>query len=288
MLRTFALALAAAVSIGAAPPNQSCEAFRVMSYNIRLDLASDGVNRWSERREQLIGQVRLMQPAILGLQEVVLGQKSDLEQALPGYAFLGVARDDGKSAGEFSNLAVDRSVFDVKSSGTFWLSQTPDAPSRGWDAAHRRIATWAHLVRKGDRRRFLALNTHLDNEGQQARLESAKQIVGWLRTNRAPDEAVLVTGDMNTEADTAPITELTSAALGLRDSRQVSNTPPVGPTGTWNNFQALPKDSRRIDFVLVDPSLEVERYAVLAWQFDGDRVASDHFPVVADVSACKK
>ncbi len=82
-----------------------------MSYNIRLDIPSDGINRWSERREQFIGQVRLMRPAILGLQEVVPGQKADLEAALPGYQFLGVARDDGRAKGEFSNLAIDRDEF---------------------------------------------------------------------------------------------------------------------------------------------------------------------------------
>ena len=95
----------AAVTMGAAPA-RTCEPLRVMSYNIRLDLASDGINRWANRRDQFIGQIRLMSPAILGLQEVVPGQKSDLEAALPGYDFLGVARDDGRSKGEFSNLAI--------------------------------------------------------------------------------------------------------------------------------------------------------------------------------------
>ncbi|HJR82546.1 MAG TPA: hypothetical protein VJ775_01340, partial [Sphingomicrobium sp.] len=122
MLRMIALAAVAALSIGAAPAKQVCAPLRVMTYNIRLDIESDGVNRWANRRDEFIGQVALMRPAILGLQEVVAGQKSDLERAFPGYAFLGVARDDGRSAGEFSNLAVDRELFTIRSSGTFWLS----------------------------------------------------------------------------------------------------------------------------------------------------------------------
>jgi len=258
-----------------------------MTYNIRLDLDSDGVNRWSNRREQFIGQIRLMRPAILGLQEVVAGQKADLERAMPEYTFLGVARDDGKSAGEFSNLAVDHSVFQVRSSGTFWLSPTPNVPSKGWDAAYRRIATWAHLSRKSDGKRFLALNTHLDNEGQIARLESARQIVRWLAANRKPGEKVLVTGDLNTEPGTPPLQELTSPDLGLRDAAFISKTPTIGPVGTWNDFQALPRESARIDFVLVDPVIEVEQYGVLAWHGQGNRTASDHFPVVADLDACR-
>jgi endonuclease/exonuclease/phosphatase family metal-dependent hydrolase len=286
MLNTIALAAAAALSVGAAPPKQTCAPLRVMTYNIRLDIESDGVNRWANRRDEFIGQIALMRPAILGLQEVVAGQKADLERALPGYAFLGVARDDGRSASEFSNVAFDRNVFDMTSSGTFWLSQTPDVPSKGWDAAYRRIATWAHLVRKSDGKRFLALNTHLDNEGKVARLEGAREIVRWLARNRAAGESVIVTGDMNSEPGSPPVQELTSDSLKLRDARAITKSPPVGPEGTFNNWVTVPAKAPRIDYVLVDPRLAVERYGVLAWHGDGGRVASDHFPVVADLDPC--
>ena len=277
---------AALASASAVSGQQACTPLRVMTYNIRLDVASDGPNRWSERRNEFIGQIQLMHPAILGLQEVVAGQKADLEKALPAYEFLGVARDDGKSAGEFSNLAVDRSNFRVESSGTFWLSPTPAVPSKGWDAAYIRIATWAHLVRKSDGHRFLALNTHLDNDGKTARLEGAREILRFLSAHRQPGESVLMTGDFNSEPGSPPYQALTSSPLGLRDSRTISKSPPLGPEGTFNDFQALPKDSQRIDYVLVDPTIGVDRYAVLAWHRDGGRVASDHFPVVADLDPC--
>ena len=286
MLRILPLAAAAVFSIAAAPPKQSCPPLRVMTYNIRLDLESDGVNRWANRRDEFIGQIALMRPAILGLQEVVAGQKADLERALPGYAFLGVARDDGKSAGEFSNVAFDRNVFRMTSNGTFWLSPTPDVPSKGWDAAYRRIATWAHLVRKSDGKSFLALNTHLDNEGKVARLEGAREIIRWLARNRSAGERVIVTGDMNSEPGSPPIQELTSNPLELRDTRAITKRPPVGPEGTFNNWVTVAAKAPRIDYVLVGPRLAVERYGVLAWHGDEGRVASDHFPVVADLDPC--
>jgi len=263
----------------------ACTTLRVMTYNIRLDLESDGANKWSNRRDQFVGQIGLMHPAILGLQEVVRGQQADLEKAFPTYTFLGLPREGGPM-GESANLAFDQTVFKVTKSGTFWLSPTPSVPSKGWDAAYSRVATWAHLVRRSDGRKFLALNTHLDNEGQVARLESARQIVKFLAANRAPNESVVMTGDFNTEPGTPPVQELTSSKLGLRDARSISKTPPVGPSGTWNDFHALPKEVSRIDFVLVDPMIEVERYAILAWHGDGGRTASDHFPVVADLRAC--
>ena len=280
------LAALGALTIAAAPPDKSCEPLRVMSYNIRLDIESDGINRWSNRRDQFIGQIQLMRPAILGLQEVVPGQKADLEQALPGYQFLGVPRDDGRSKGEYSNLAVERKAFRVQSSGTFWLSPTPDRPSKGWDAAYPRIATWAKLVRRSDGTRFLALNTHFDHVGDLARLESAKQITRWLSANRTAGEDLIVTGDFNTEPGTLPIREITRSALGLRDSKEASRST-VGPEGTFNNWVLVPTETRRIDYVFAGPSLAVERYAVLAWHGEGGRPASDHYPVVADLSSCR-
>ena len=257
-----------------------------MTYNIRLDLESDGVNRWANRRDQLIGQVKLIKPAILGLQEVVPGQKADLERALRGYTFLGLPRDDGKTKGEASNLAIDRSVFRVRSSGTFWLSPTPTVPGKGWDAAYPRVATWAHLARRSDGKRLLALNTHLDNAGEQARLLGARQIANWIVANRAAGEAVVVTGDFNIEPESPPVRELTKSALGLRDAHDEAQLR-VGPEGTFNNFKAVPDNTGRIDYVFADPSLTVRSHAVLAWLIDGGRVASDHFPVVADLSSCR-
>jgi endonuclease/exonuclease/phosphatase family metal-dependent hydrolase len=272
-----------AVPAAAAP---TCDPLRVMSYNIRLDIESDGVNQWVNRRDQLIGQIRVMQPAILGLQEVVPGQKADLERTLPGYTFLGLPRDDGQTKGEYSNLAIDRTVFRVRSSGTFWLSETPTTPSKGWDAAYPRVATWARLVRRSDGQKILALNTHLDNAGAQARLQGARQIAAWLTANRTKSEAVVVTGDFNTAPGSLPVRELTHSALGLRDAHEAAQLT-VGPEGTFNAFKAIPENTERIDYVLADPSLTVRSHAVLAWLIEGGRVASDHFAVVADLSSCR-
>ena len=114
-----------------------------------------------------------------------------------------------------------------------------------------------------------------------------REILAWLVANRAAGELVVMTGDFNSEwARRRSGADL--LGVGLRDARKVSKTPAIGPEGTFNDFQALPKDSLRIDYVLVDPKVEVERYAVLAWHGEGNRVASDHFPVVADVTACER
>lgn len=267
-----------------------CDTMRVMTFNIRLGTARDGENDWTHRRDQLIGQVELMRPDLLGLQEVVLEQKRDLELAMPSYEFLGVARDDGREAGEFSNIAVRRDRFKVMSSGTFWLSMTPEVPSKGWDAAYPRIATWARLQRLDDGRKFFVVNTHLDNKGPVARLQGAKMIGTYLAVHRKPGDSVIMTGDFNSAPDSGVLAELINGPAKLRDSRADGIAPPLGPEGTFNGFSALPTTSTRIDYVLHDPDWRTIRNTTLSMHGEGGRTASDHFAVVADLveRACIK
>lgn len=254
---------------------------RAMSYNIRLDLASDGANAWPYRRNELIGQIEIVRPDIIGLQEVLSSQRRDMAAALPEYELLGVARDDGKDAGEYSPLGVSKAAFVIGRSGTFWLSPTPDRPSLGWGANYRRIVTWAHLTHRGSGSAILALNTHWDHESLLARRESGALIARWIAEHRRPGERVLLLGDFN-----APQSELSMKILtntGLRDTRATAREVLGGET-SFNNFQAVPAGaSAAIDHILVDTGWRVRRHATIAQHVDG-KVASDHFPVVADLT----
>jgi endonuclease/exonuclease/phosphatase family metal-dependent hydrolase len=252
-----------------------------MSYNIRLEIASDGINDWPNRRAELIGQIEVLRPDIFGLQEVVPSQRRDIAAALPDYELLGVARDDGKDSGEYSPLGVRRSAFEVRDSGTFWLSPTPDRPSLGWDAGYKRIATWARLRHRSTGTQLLVLNTHWDHQGLVARRESAALIGHWIDQNRRGSERLLLLGDFN-----APLSEVSMKLLaqkGLRDSRTASEKPPLGPETTFNGFQPLPPRSEAIDHILTGKEWSVRRHATIAQHIDG-RVISDHFPVLADLA----
>lgn len=276
-------AAAVAAPVQAAPCAARADV-RAMTYNIRLDVAVDGANRWANRREEFLSQIRLVRPDLLGLQEVVPGQYADLRQGLPGYAFVGGGRDDGVGQGEASPLAVNRRAFAIAASGMFWLSPTPAVPSLGWDAAYRRVATWARLRRRSDGVRLLVLNTHWDHVGLVARRNSALQLRHWIAAHRQPREAVVLLGDFN-----APLGEASMQTLlddrTLRDARAAAREPAVGTSITFNAFDALPKSGQTIDHILVGGA-DVARYHALAEHFDG-RVASDHFPVVADIApAC--
>ena len=277
------LLLAACAHLTQPAPTQA-GALRAMTYNIRLNLASDGANAWSARKAMVADLIRHEAPDVIGMQEVLLHQKRDLEAALPDYAFAGVGRDDGAEAGEFSPVGWRRDRFDLIESATFWLSQTPWKPGKGWDAAYPRIATWVVLRDRRSGRHLRVLNTHFDHVGSQARLHSAELVAEWTARHAAKGQPVITMGDFNTMADTPPIALLADTARsGLRLARSNSVQAPYGPPGTFNAFRIDAAEPGAIDHVLVSAGFVVERYAVVT-QHWGGRLPSDHYPVVVDLT----
>lgn len=275
--------LAAACAHTTASSGRGQQDLRGMTFNIRLDLASDGVNAWPQRKAMVATLIAREAPDILGMQEVLLHQKRDLEAALPGYEMIGVARDDGREAGEFSPLAWRRDRFEMLLSGTFWLSPTADVPSKGWNAALPRIATWAVLRDRTSGARLRVLNTHFDHVGREARLNSAAAIARWVA--EGPDRGLpaIVLGDFNADPESDPYRRLTEdRAAGLRDARTATRTPPYGPPGTFTGFDITKAPALPIDHIFATPAFTVERYAVIT-QHWGGRLPSDHYPVVADL-----
>lgn len=198
---------------------------------------------------------------------------------LAEYAHVGVGRDDGNSAGEHSAIFYRRARFELLGHGDFWFSETPDRPSKGWDArCCNRLASWARLRDKESGRTLAVLSAHFDHEGDVARRESAKLIVQWVR-GRAVGDAVIVLGDLNSTPDTEQIQMMTAT---LNDARTISLAPPYGPSATFNAFKFGAAPSERIDYILVGPGIRVLKYAVLT-DSDGRRYPSDHFPVLVRI-----
>lgn len=283
ILFVLSLTLSACAHV-AGTPVAPASSLRVMSFNIRLDLASDGPNAWSHRKHMVAEIIRHEGPALIGMQEVLLHQKSDLEAALPAYVFIGAARDDGAEKGEFSPLAFRSDRFELLDSGTFWLSPMPAQPGKAWDAAYPRIATWAILRERTAGGRLAVLNTHFDHVGAEARANSAGIIANWARRHAEQGDAVIVLGDFNAATTSPPLALLDDASRSsLRLARAASATPPYGPPGTFNGFKFDADAPEPIDHVLVSEDFEVLRFATVT-QHWGGRLPSDHYPVVAELA----
>lgn len=249
----------------------------VMSYNIRLDVASDGENAWPNRREFLANQVAFHAPDVIGTQEGLPQQVAWLQDRLPAYGMVGEGRDGG-DAGEYSAIFYNRSRLRVDDSGTFWLSPTPERPSKGWDTAIQRICTWARFTDRQTGQRFWAFNTHLDHRGAVARAEGLKlirQTIDSLNTEQLP---FVLTGDFNLSPEEPPVQQL---AQSMQDAFTAAPIQ-LGPAGTFTGFNYQEPATRRIDYVMVSqtPKVEVLRFATLTDAVDG-RYPSDHFAVVA-------
>jgi endonuclease/exonuclease/phosphatase family metal-dependent hydrolase len=248
----------------------------VASYNLRLDLASDGRDAWPHRREAVKGLIRRHGFDVLGTQEGLARQIDDLA-AMPGYAVVGVGRDDGRRGGEFAAIYFRSDRFDRLASGDFWLSQTPERPSKGWDArCCNRIATWVRLRDRATGRAFVVLSVHFDHEGAVARRESAALVLRRLREIAAGDPVICV-GDFNATPESEPIALMTRE---LRDARVVAASAPAGPVGTFNGFRIDAPLTDRIDYVFVGPGWRVQHYVAIDDKADG-RYPSDHLPVAA-------
>lgn len=253
----------------------------VMTYNIRYDNPEDSVNSWSNRKALLSSQIKFIHPDIVGIQEALNHQLSFVDSVISDYSFVGVGRDDGQSKGEYNPIFFDVNKFNLVESGTFWLSETPDSVSVGWDAALPRICTYALLHHRSFDRDIWVLNTHFDHIGEEARAYSAQLImqkIDSLRQNR--NIPVILMGDFNTsfnELDPGPF--ITSR---LTDSKIACLQPPYGPIGTFNGFEFEKPITQRIDYIFVSEQIDVIKYGVLTDSQKG-RFPSDHFPVYIEI-----
>lgn len=251
---------------------------KLMTYNIRYANPNDGENYWENRKDKLAGLVKYYEPAFLGIQEGLIHQVEYLDSCLANYTYVGVGRDDGKQKGEFCALYYDTTIFRVIIDSTFWLSETPDIPSNGWDANLNRVCTYGLFEDLISKKRMWVMNTHFDHRGRQARENSAKLIIkriGQLNTDRLP---LVLMGDFNATPDDNPIQILTGE---LSDGAAISEKPLYGPPGTSNGFRDG-EIIRRIDY-LFTCNVKVLSYAHIDDRRDNNLHVSDHQPVLMEI-----
>ena len=245
---------------------------KAVSWNIRLDTPHDAELAWPHRAGNVIRQLQQQQPDIVGLQEVMFHQLVRIESAMPGYQRIGVGRDDGKNAGEFSPLLIRSSRFAVKDSGTFWFhpSWLPDAPTQhgpeqigseligpgligqpGWDAALPRICSWALLQDKHSGKALRVLNLHLDHQGALARRESVQLIAAkinhWQQSSNAP---VIIMGDFNPAAGDGLLAQIQKSLPQYQDALELT-AKPQGPSYSFIPWRGTEADAVRLDFMLL-------------------------------------
>lgn len=250
----------------------------VATFNLRLNIPTDGENAWPKRKEFVKKLIRYHEFDIFGTQEGFIGQLEYLDE-MEDYSFVGVGRDDGKKVGEHSAIFYRVNRFELIGNGDFWLSETPDVPSYGWDAKYRRICSWAKFNDMKTGRDFYFFCVHFDHEAEEARIQSGMLMVQKIK-QIAGESPVICVGDFNSTPNTGQIQKMKSL---LNDSYEISNTPPYGPVGTFNHFRMDSPQDERIDYIFVSKHFDVLKYGVLTDNIN-QHYPSDHFPVVVKLA----
>lgn len=258
------------------------QALHVLTFNIRYDTPRDSLNAWPHRKDKVASQILFHQAHLVGVQEALHHQLSDIQERLANYKYVGVGRDDGKQKGEYSAIFYDTTRLKLLQTQTFWLSEQPEVPgSKSWDAAITRIVTWARFTDRKTKKSFFVFNTHFDHLGKEARRQSARLLLQKINTiaGKAP---VIITGDFNARPDDEPIQVLTDASnpLRLTEAKSISQQGHYGPTGTFNGFGPKETNDQPIDYIFLKNGGKVLQHATLS-QTWGGRFSSDHFPVYA-------
>ncbi len=251
---------------------------KVATYNLRMDTPRDSLNAWPNRKSAVRELLAYHDLDIIGTQEGFIHQLKDLVMG-SNYAYYGKGRDDGKSSGEHAAILYDKDKFKLVDSGDFWLSETPNIPSKGWDATCcNRVTSWVKFQSLNNGEEFYVFNAHFDHQGKVARVESAKLLMEKMRsiTNGKP---VICLGDFNSTPETEQMIQLASY---LKDTYHATLAPPYGPVGTFNGFKWNAPLTERIDYIFVSDAFKVLKYAALM-DAKNQRFPSDHLPVVADL-----
>lgn len=278
---SLAAALLSIVTLSSGPadaqPAASPAPLNVMTFNIRYGNAPDGDDHWTKRREQLFELLRTKRPDVLGLQEALHEQIAEIVAAVPGYAYVGVGRADGRQKGEYSPILYRTDRLHARRTDTFWFSDTPTVPgSKSWGNNIERVCTWAYFEDEQGVP-FYFYNLHIDHQSQPSREKSVALLLERIAA-RAPVSPVIVTGDFNSgEQNPAAI----AVSKVLRDSFRVLH-PNDTEVGTFTGFKFGQTRGDKIDYVFVSPEIEVLDAAIVRDSRDG-RYPSDHFPVTAKV-----
>ncbi len=260
------------------------------TFNIRYDNSHDGKNRWKHRRDSVVNYIKAQDIDVIGLQEVLHKQLKYIAKRLPDYEYVGVCRDNGKKRGEAVPIFYNKNRFRAIDSGTFWLSQYPDRIGFiGWDGACCRIATWVKLEDIETGKVFMAINTHFDHVGVEARKNSAlliidriKQIVG--------DKPAVLTGDFNVDNQSEAYRTITTNEFVLNDAHQVAEQT-WGATYSYHHWGKLPIEQRtQIDFIFTTSNIRVMKVGIYEeHQIDSLNpktrrgFISDHNPIIAEI-----
>ena len=256
--------------------SDSCKVVKLMTYNIRLDTKEDGINQWNYRKKGLIALIKKLNPDILGIQEGLPNQISYLSKQLDGYSLIGEGRE-GANNGEYCAIYYKNKKFKLEKGETFWLSETPEIPSIGWDAALKRIATVGVFKALNSNRKLVVYNSHFDHIGKIAREKSVDVILNHIEGNEYFKNELVFMGDLNSTPNELSIKLMKEVFDDSFEKFAIKK-----PYGTYNGFDSKSDLSKRIDYIFTK-NMSISKYERISEKLPNGLWPSDHFPILIEI-----
>ena len=262
----------------------------VISFNIRVTGGLSELfdpNSWSSRKSATPAMIKDQCPDIFGVQEALSDQLTYVGDNLPNYSYVGVGREDGKEiskitdseeSGEIMAIFFNTSKIELLDWGTYWLSETPDEPSKGWDADYYRTMTWAKMQMKYSGKKFFYVNTHLDSDSALARKNGLKLILDKVAEKNTDNLPVVLTGDFNILPTDSVLDDVLGKAEML-DARTTAAKTDDLPT--FNGFGDTDETPRVIDYIYYRGFSSCPEYETIVKQYANIQYISDHYPILA-------
>ena len=252
---------------------------KLMSYNIRHDSPSDGVNWWELRKNDLVQLITYYHPDFIGIQEAMPNQLEFVAKQLQHYNYIGHGRDGFGTASEGIPLFYNSDHYTLLDKDLFWLSATPEKASKGWDADINRIVVYGQFKSKTTDQIIHVFNTHFDHKGTEARLQSAQLLINYIKNNQLTDKNIVLMGDFNSLPSDAPIKLLEQE---FTNSYNLKDSSVYGPIGTFNGFNTIQAVTTQIDYIFTK-NIDVISYRCIDDRRPNNLHLSDHFPIVIQI-----
>jgi len=250
-----------------------------MTFNIRYNTPDDGENWWELRKEEVVELLKHYHPDFIGIQEAMPSQLNFIAENLYAYRYIGHGRDGLNTDSEAIPIFYNSTKYELIDNKVFWLSETPEEVSRGWDAALNRIAVHGVFKNKITNQTIDIINTHFDHKGKIARLKSAELLITYIKENDLAQKRIVLMGDFNSLPTELPIKILESQ---LHSGYSTKESPAYGPIGTFNGFNTIKTVTKKIDYIFTK-NINIKKYRCIDDRRKNNLYLSDHFPILIEI-----
>ena len=244
---------------------------KVISFNIRC-CDDEGGNSIEERAPRLAQITREYDADIIGFQEYTEPWEAQIEKFYPEYEMFSKYRSEQEL--EAAPILWKKGKFELVDKGYFWLSDTPEVESRGWDELYNcwRMCEYVTLKHIESGRVFTHMNTHY-GFGDKGQVDSSKLIYEY--SQKISSNPTFITGDFNMCPSSPGYEEMVKHFTDV-------NAVTVNDRRTTYHGSGK-EDNSHIDFCFIDEKIKPVSFKIIDQTVDG-KYPTDHYGLFIELN----